>query len=312
MTTSDKSPSRAGICALVGPPNAGKSTFLNRALGMRLAAVSPRPQTTRNRILGVVNHSEPPAQIVYLDTPGAQLGETALRRYMRETSLGAAGDCDVAVVLLDAADPRYQRPEDLPPGAASALDEILQAISGPAILALNKIDRLADKQVLLPIIAAYAETGRYAAIVPISAATGSGLDALQSEIARALPEGAWLFPEDMVTDRAERFIAGELIREQLFRQLGEEVPYATAVVVEGFEDRSDRGDVVITAEIFVERESQKAIVVGKGGARIKQVGTAARAAIAELLGCPVHVRLHVKVAPDWSKNPQTMRRLGYD
>lgn len=285
---------------------------MNRALGMRLAAVSPRPQTTRNRILGVVNHRDPPAQIVYLDTPGAQLGETALRKYMREAALGAAGDCDVAVVMLDASDPRYQRPDSLPAAASTALEELSKAVRGPAILALNKVDRIADKKKLLPIIASFHETDRYAAIVPLSAHTGSGVDELQTEIARRLPEGPWLFPEDMVTDRAERFLAGELIREQLFRQLGEEVPYATAVVVESFEDRKARGDVVVSAEIFVERDSQKAIVVGKGGARIKQVGVAARKAISELLGCPVHVRLHVKVAEDWSKKPHAMRRLGYD
>jgi GTP-binding protein Era len=310
---------RAGFCAILGLPNVGKSTLLNRALGLRLAAVSPRPQTTRNRLLGVVNLPAPnpdgspavrgPAQIVYLDTPGVQQGRTPLRHFMREEAMSAAGECDVALVLIDASD-RAQRAPEAP--RAATLLEALSPVRAPALLALNKVDRLAAKSELLPIIDAYAATGRFDAIVPISALSGDGVDPLQAEIAARLPEGPPLFPQEMYTDRAERFLAGELIREQLFRQLGDEVPYATAVVVESFEERRSRGDVVVSAVIHVERESQKAIVVGKGGARIKQVGVRAREAIAQLLGCPVHVKLLVKVAPGWSRDARRLRDMGYE
>src|SRR5690606_22157842 len=218
-------PSRAGTCAILGLPNAGKSTLMNRYLGMRLCAVSSRPQTTRNRVLGVRNGqvAGDPAQIIFLDTPGAQRGENALRRYMREQTLAAAGDCDVALLLVDAADPQQRAPASLPDHEDRAIQEILAAVSAPLVLALNKVDRV-PKPALLPMLEAWSAAGRFEELVPISALTGDGVDRLEQAIASRLPEGPALYPEDMVTDRAERFLAGELVREQLFRQLGEELP----------------------------------------------------------------------------------------
>jgi GTP-binding protein Era len=304
---------RAGTCAILGLPNAGKSTLMNRLLGMRLVAVSPRPQTTRNRVLGVLNHADPdePAQVIFIDTPGAQRGENALRKFMRDQTLSAAGDCDVALLLVDAADRDQRGPNAMRPGERSALDEILAAVKVPVVLGLNKVDRIA-KPALLPMLEAWNAGDRFQALVPISALNGDGLERLVREIATRMPEGPALFPEDMVTDRAERFLAGELVREQLFRQLGEEIPYATAVVVDTFEERADKGDVVIRADIFVERESQKGIVVGKGGARIKAIGEAGRKAISQLLGCPVHLVLQVKVAPNWTRGGGGLRTMGYE
>jgi GTP-binding protein Era len=306
-------PTRAGICAILGLPNAGKSTLMNRLLGMRLVAVSPRPQTTRNRVLGVKNSAAGggAAQIVFIDTPGAQRGPGALRQYMREQTLAAAGDCDVALLLLDAADPVQRAPAAMREGPAAALEELTRTVRAPMLLALNKVDRV-DKPALLPALEAWHATGRFQELVPISAQTGDGLDRLEEAIASRLPEGPHLYPEDMVTDRAERFLAAELVREQVFRQLGDELPYAAAVVVEEFRERPDKGDVVITAVVHVERQSQKGIVVGKGGQRIKAIGQAGRAAIAQLLGCPVHLLLHVKVSPNWSGGAGGLRDMGYE
>jgi GTP-binding protein Era len=306
-------PSRAGTCAILGLPNAGKSTLLNQLLGMRLCAVSPRPQTTRNRVLGVKNAELDGdlAQIILLDTPGAQRGENPLRRYMREQTLAAAGECDVALLLIDAADPGQRAPDRMAEHEARAIDEIRSTVKAPLLLAPNKVDRV-PKPALLPLLEAWSALGRFDELVPISALTGDGMDRLERAIASRLPEGPALYPEDMVTDRAERFLAGELVREQLFRQLGEELPYATAVVVDSWTERPERGDLVVNATVFVERDSQKGIVVGRGGQRIKSIGEAGRVAISDLLGCPVHLVLHVKVAPNWSRGGGGLRAMGYE
>ncbi len=313
----DPADARVGFCAILGLPNVGKSTFLNSVLGMRIAAVSHKPQTTRNRILGVKNllaaEDEPAAQIVFFDTPGMQSGGSALRKFMRDEALAAATESDVALVMIDATDAGQRSPAALGGSdEGSALAAALATVKAPALLAVNKIDRLGDKKELLPIIEAFSASGRYQEIVPISARDADGLDRILREIARRLPLGPRLFPEDMVTDRAERFLAGELVREQLFHQLGEELPYASAVVVESFEERPSRGDVIISAVVFVERDSQKGIVVGKGGARIKEVGAQAREAISQLLGCPVHLKLYVKVSKNWSRETKGIRNMGYE
>ncbi|HTM19189.1 MAG TPA: GTPase Era [Kofleriaceae bacterium] len=310
---------RTGLCAILGLPNAGKSTLLNNVLGVRLAAVSQRPQTTRTRILGVKN-LEPapgpdgtvlPAQVVFIDTPGSQQGSSPLRRYMQEQALAAAGDCDVALVMVDAADGEQRLPGKMPAEDGRAFADMLAAVRAPRLLLLNKVDRVAKEQ-LLPMIEAWSAAGGWQEIIPVSAASGDGLDRVLAAVVDRLPVGPRLFPEDMVTDRAERFLAGELVREQLFRQLGQEVPYATADTVESFEERAGRGDVVIGAVIHVERESQRPIVLGKGGRRIKEIGAQARQAISELLGCPVHLRLFVRVTPDWSKAERGLRDMGYE
>ena len=306
---------RAGFCAILGLPNVGKSTLLNQVIGRRLVAVSNKPQTTRNRILGVHNGATrdgEPIQVVFVDTPGIQRGQHPLRQYMRDQALAAAGECDLALLLVDVSDKRQRSPDRLAASDAAALEETLAATKVPVLLALNKVDRLRDKGELLPIIEAYAAQDRYAEIVPISAQTGDNVDRLLEAIAARLPPGPRLFPTDMVTDRAERFLAAELIREQLFRQLGQELPYATAVVVEEMIDRAAKDDLIVSAVIHVERDSQKAIVIGKGGSRIKEVGIRARDALSQLFGCPVHVKLFVRVSENWSSTRRMLRDMGYE
>jgi len=302
-----------GSCVILGLPNVGKSTLMNQLMGLRLMAVSPKPQTTRNRVMGVVNREteEGGSQIVFVDTPGMQQGAGPFRKFMREEALGAAGTSDVAMLVIDLSSRRQRTIESLLDSDAAPMLGALENFSGSVILALNKVDLLEDKESLFPLLADFDATGRFASLVPISAKTGSGTSDLLTSIANPLPPGDPLFPEEMYTDRAERFLAGELIREQLFRQLGDELPYASAVVVEGFQSR-DKGDIVISAAIHVERESQKGIVIGKGGKRIKAVGERSRHAIGQLFGCPVHVKLFVKVNSNWSQQARSLRQLGYE
>jgi GTP-binding protein Era len=300
---------RAGFCALLGLPNVGKSTLMNRLVGKRLVAVSPKPETTRNRIVGVhlIEGDGAKSQIAYVDTPGAQMGRGALRKFMRDETTTAAADCDVALLVVDATDPRGRTPSRFTEADAEPLAAAARRV--PAVVALNKVDRVA-KPDLLPLIEAWTRWHDGVEVVPIAALHGDGLDRLEGAIAARMPESPLLFPADMVTDRAEPWLAAELIREQLYHQLGKELPYAAAVVVERFEERPG-GDVAIGAVVAVERDSQKAIVVGKGGRRIKELGIAARAAVAELFGCAVHLSLHVKVVPDWSRADAGLAKVGY-
>ena len=301
---------RAGFCAIVGLPNVGKSTLLNRVLGVRLVAVSPKPQTSRHRVLGVhtIEVDGEPAQIAYVDTPGVQAGKGPLRRYMHDQAMAAAAECDVALLVIDVADPMGRTPARLV--EPDAQDLAARVVAHPAVIALNKVDLVA-KPTLLPLIEAWTRWRPDAEVVPIAAATGDGLGPLEAAIARRLPEGPALYPDDVITDRHDRFLAAELIREQLYLQLGKELPYASAVVIETWDENPARDAVTIRAVIVVERDSQKAIVIGKGGARIKQLGIAAREALAELLEIKVHLSLFVKVMPEWSSGETTMRRLGY-
>ena len=314
----------AGTVAIVGRPNVGKSTLLNRIVGEKLAIVSPRPQTTRNRIVGVwtgalaesrAGEGRLGGQIVFVDTPGVHQARDALNRFMVDEALAALGEVDVVLLVVEAdAAPTSSR---LPAGARSEhpaeklLLEQARAANKPVVLAVNKVDKVKQKGQLLPALQAWNQRAQLAALVPIAATRGSGVVDLVRELLRLLPAGDLLFPADTLTDRSERFLAGELVREQLFLRLRQEIPYATAVLVENWEERPDSGDVVIDATILVEREAQKAIVVGKGGRMIKDVGTAARAEITKLLGRPAHLRLHVKVAPEWSTSPADIARLGY-
>jgi GTP-binding protein Era len=299
---------RTGFCAIVGLPNVGKSTLLNRILGRKLAAVSAKPQTTRDRIVGVhaieLPGEDPPgAQIAYVDTPGVQEGRGPLRRYMRDAAIAAAADADVVLLLVDATDRRGRTRERHAETDAAALHDASKA--HPIVVGLNKVDRVAKPE-LLPLIEQWSQTG--AEVVPLSATTGENVDALERAIARRLPVGPALFPADMVTDRSPQFIAQELIREQLFHQLGKELPYACAVQVETWDEKKE---ITIGAVILVERESQKAIVVGRGGSRIKELGIAARAALSEVFGKPVHVKLFVKVLEEWSREERELAKLGY-
>jgi GTPase len=301
---------RAGFCAIVGLPNVGKSTLLNRALGVRLVAVSPKPQTTRHRILGVktADVGGEPAQIAYVDTPGVQDGKGPLRRFMRDEAIAAASDCDVVLLVIDASDLNARRPSRLDRPDAQVL--AARVAAHPAVIALNKVDRV-SKPKLLPLMEAWTAWRPDAEVVPISATTGDGIDTLEAAIARKLPDGPAMYPEDVLTDRAERFLAAELIREQLYHQLGQELPYACTVVVETWDEKPSRKEVKIGAAIIVERDTQKPIVVGRAGSRIKELGIAARQAIAELLEIKVHLTLFVKVVPEWSRGESSLRELGY-
>jgi GTP-binding protein Era len=300
---------RAGFCAIVGLPNVGKSTLLNRILDRHLVAVSAKPQTTRDRILGVHTFAPPGiagAQIAYVDTPGVQDGRGPLRRYMREAALAAAADADVVLLLVDATDRRGRMPERMAQADAVALGHASR--SHPIVIGLNKVDRV-PKLELLPVIEAWASFAPGVDVVPISALTGDGVATLERAIALRLPLGPPLFPAEMVTDRSPSFIAQEIIREQLYHQLGKELPYACAVQVETWTERN--GVLVIGAVIVVERDSQKPIVVGKAGSRIKELGIAARTALAGALGKPVHLSLFVKVRESWSQTERDLRDLGY-
>ena len=303
---------RAGYCAIVGLPNVGKSTLLNRVLGRRLVAVSSKPQTTRDRILGIHTidvPGEPPAkaQIAYVDTPGVQDGRGPLRKYMQNAAIAAAQDANVVLLLVDAS----WRDGRMPNRMSEKNDTEglrMATLTRPLVIALNKVDRV-EKPDLLPVIEAWGAAYPTAEIVPISAATGDNCDALEQVIAKKLPVGPPLYPADMMTDRSPQFIAQEIIREQLYHQLGKELPYACAVQVEEWTER--KGEVVIGAIIVVERDSQKAIVVGRAGARIKELGIAARVALTEALAKPVHLSLFVKVLEEWSREQRGLEKLGY-
>jgi GTP-binding protein Era len=293
--------------------------LLNRILARHLVAVSAKPQTTRDRIVGVHTFALVPAdggaepgesehaQIAYVDTPGLQDGRGPLRRYMREAALAAASDADVVLLLVDATDRRGRVPERLAESDAVALGDASR--SHPIVIGLNKIDRVAKPE-LLPVIQAWVSFSPGVEVVPISALTGDGLEALERAIAARLPLGPALFPAEMVTDRSPQFIAQEIIREQLYHQLGKELPYACAVQIETWTEKTAT-ELAIGAVIVVERESQKAIVVGRGGTRIRELGIAARHAVGEALGKTVHLSLFVKVLTEWSRGEAGLRRLGY-
>ena len=314
MSDAESHDLRAGFCAIVGLPNVGKSTLLNRILGRHLAAVSSKPQTTRDRILGVHTIELPGqtpdrAQIAYVDTPGVQDGKGPLRRYMRDASTSAASDADVVLLLVDGTHRNGRMPSLLTLPEAAALAHATST-NQPLIVAINKVDRVA-KPDLLPVIEGWAQWRHGLEVVPISASTGENVDALERVIAQKLPPGPQLFPDDMITDRSPQFIAKEIIREQLYHQLGKELPYACAVQIETWSEKADKNEVTIGAVVVVERESQKPIVVGKGGSRIRERGIAGRAAVGAALGKTVHLTLFVKVLEEWSRGDAALRRLGY-
>ena len=315
-------PATAGTVAIVGRPNVGKSTLLNQIVGEKLAIVSPLPQTTRNRIVGVWTGEVPGhgledarrGQIVFVDTPGVHLGRGALNKFMVDEAYAALEQVD-AVLLVVEAEPGSASglPGDARRGhpAEARLIEESQRTRRKMVLAVNKVDKVKDKPRLLPTLETWSKRADFAAIVPVSATRGVGVTDVVRALLAVMPEGPPLYPADMLTDRTERFLAGELIREQLFLRLKQELPYATAVLVDNWQERPETNDVVIDATILVERDTQKAIVVGKGGQMIKDIGTAARTEITTLIGRPAHLRLHVKVATEWTATPEGIARLGY-
>jgi GTP-binding protein Era len=291
---------KAGFVALVGRPNAGKSTLLNRFVGQKLAIVSDKPQTTRHRIVGV--RSAPGGQMVFIDTPGIHKPAHRMNRRMVQAATDALRDADVIVLVVDAA----ERPGT---GDRFVLD-LVRAAPTAAVLALNKIDCIA-KPMLLPLIDQYARADRFRAIVPISALSGDGVAALEGGILAALPEGDPLYPEDYLTDQTERGLAAELIREKVLHHTHDELPYSTAVVIDRFEEPGEGGGLTrIYASILVDHESQKPIVVGKGGGMIKRIGTEARQDLETMLGGRVFLDLHVKVRRDWRDDERILNEIG--
>jgi len=289
---------RSGFVAVVGRPNAGKSTLVNRLVGQKIAIVTSKPQTTRNRIQGIV--TQPEGQVIFIDTPGLHEAETALGRQMMQEVAAALEGIDVLLLMVDAS-----RTE---PYADELLLEKAGRFAGKTILALNKVDRLA-KPKLLPLIDAFAKAFRFSAIVPISAQQGSGCNELLQEIWKHLPEGQPYFPEDQVTDQPERFLAAEIIREKAIEVMYHEVPYALAVFVEKFEERPRL--LRIEALLNVERDSQKKILIGHQGATLKKIGMEARKELESILGTKIYLGLFVKVAPRWREDPNKVRELDW-
>jgi GTP-binding protein Era len=291
-------PARCGHVAIVGRPSVGKSTLLNALVGARISITSRKPQTTRHRIAGIC--TEPGVQFIFVDTPGFQTKHASkLNERLNRAVRDALADVDVIVVVIDAT--RFTAADRavvdlLPPGM-------------PAIVALNKIDALDDKRALLPRIAEIAALRDFAALIPISAERGLGLDALKRALAQALPHGPPLYTGDELTDRDERFLAAEFIREKIFRQLGDEVPYSTAVVIEGFEHAGDLRR--IRATVLVDKSSQRAILIGDGGSRMKAIASQARADMETLFGGRVFLDVWVRVKRGWSDSDAMLTRLGY-
>ena len=293
--------SKSGFVALVGRTSAGKSTLINRLVGSKISIISPRPQTTRNRIIGVKNG--PFGQVVFIDTPGIASHKSTLSKSMAHAAEKAGAECDLAVFLANA-----ERPDAEADKAAMNRLGMLGPSSPGAILAINKTDSV-PKEAILPQIDALSKLRDFLDVVPISAKTGENVDTLFELILQKLPEGPAYYPEEMATDQPERFVIGEIIREKAFLRLGQEMPYSVAVEVESVEDKPDI--TVITATLFVERESQKGIVIGKGGAMLKVIGSSARMEMERRLGCKVFLDIRVKVKEKWTSDPRAIRGFGY-
>ncbi len=294
----------SGMVALVGPPNAGKSTLLNTMLGQKISIVTPKPQTTRNRIVGVLNG--PDYQIVFLDTPGLHRSSGPLNREMVKIATDSLKGMDAVLFMVDAS---------RSPSAAEASEKRRQyldyfnEIDCPALLLFNKID-LIDRRHLLPLIDSYAALYPFRAIMPISALRGEGVPEVIDQLLTVLPRGVRYFPEDSLTDASERFLAAEIIREKVFLLTGQEIPYSSAVVIDSFKEDGERGGVTIHATIYVERPSQKPIVIGTGGAKLKQIGIAARKDIEELIDRHVMLKLWVKIKKHWTRDERFLKELG--
>jgi len=289
----------SGFVSIVGRPNVGKSTLLNRIIGEKIVITSDKPQTTRNRIQGI--HNIPDGQIVFIDTPGIHAGRSRLNKSMVDAALSAISGVDLLLLVVDATG----QPDE------KLVRDVLEGVRTPVILAINKVDLLADKGILLEKISAWAGLHPFREIVPLSAASGDGVEHLVETISGYLPEGPPLFPEDILTDMPEKFICGEMIREKVFRLTRDEIPYSTAVEIESFTERPN-GVVAISAAIILERETQKGIVIGKKGEMLKRIGSQARSDIERLLGTRVFLELFVKVVENWSERTSKLREFGYE
>ncbi|HRV45800.1 MAG TPA: GTPase Era [Smithellaceae bacterium] len=290
---------KSGFIAILGRPNAGKSTFFNAVVGDKISIVADKPQTTRNRISGILNL--PDAQMIFLDTPGMHKPKTPLNRAMVKAARDTIGDADLLLMMVDAASPIGTH--DL------YLVEALAGVGAPVFLAINKIDRI-NNNLLLPLIDRCRKLYDFTDIFPISALKRQGLDELIRGMKEALPEGPKLFPEDIATEATERFIAGEFIREQILRLTGQEIPYASAVEIDAFKEDESKNLIRISATILVEKASQKAILIGKKGSMLKKIGTQSRLAMENLFGAKVFLELFVRVRKDWTRSDKILRELG--
>jgi GTP-binding protein Era len=290
---------KAGFVSFLGRPNAGKSTLLNRIVGQKLAIVSDKPQTTRTRVVGVRNY--PDGQVVFVDTPGVHKPTHRMNVRMVDVALEAMRDVDVLALVVDVS-------VKLGTGDRFLLDLVKDA-KLPVMLVLNKVDLIAKTR-LLPILDHYRKAHPFVELVPVSAADGTNVDVLESLFLKHLPEGEPLYPPEYLTDQTDRFFVAEIVREQVLQRTHDELPFSTAVVVDRFEDADDDGIMQLYCTILVERESQKPIVIGKGGAMIKQIGTAARAELQAFFEKRVYLDLHVKVKSEWRDNERMLDEIG--
>lgn len=300
MTTEATNPMRAGFIAILGAPNAGKSTLLNAMMGTKLAIVTPKVQTTRSAVKGICMAGQ--SQLIFVDTPGIFGAEARFEKAMVASAWAGAAEADVVLLLVDATRPIGKN--------TRSIMDALKEQGRKAVVVLNKVDA-AKKEQLLAMAQELHETDIFSDVFMISAQTGDGVRDLKQFLAKAMPEGHWFYPEDQLTDISERLLASEITREKLFMQLDQELPYALTVETEAFEQQNN-GSIKINQVVYVQRESQKTIVLGKGGQRIKSVGEASRKELSALWGCKVHLFLFVKVREKWKENPEIYRYLGLE
>ncbi len=291
---------KAGFISILGRPNVGKSTLFNHILGDKIAIVTEKPQTTRNRILGIKNVEG--GQFIFLDTPGLHEGRSELNQRMVRIAIASGQDADILLFIIEASSPLVEKDRQM--------IESLKGSHGVPFLAINKID-LVKKGTLLPIIDQYQKLHTFHTIIPLSAITGEGVDILLDEILKVLPESPPYYPEDVITDQTERFLVSEIIREKVIQQSYQEIPYSTAATIEEFKEHPERNLVVIKGTIHVERDSQKKILIGKGGQKLRKIGEAARKEIEAFLESRVFLELWVSVEKDWTHDPRALNRLGY-
>ncbi len=292
---------RSGFISIIGRPNVGKSTLLNEILKEKLAIISNKPQTTRNRILGIRNTEQ--SQMVFIDTPGIHKPKNRLNEIMVKTAVDTLKEVDVVAFLVEAGDSAGGRDRYI-------IDTFLNNVRVPVVLVINKID-LVRKENLLPLIGEYNHIRKFAEIIPVSALKGDNVEHLLDVIEGYLPEGPKYYPDDIYTDQPERFIAAEIVREKIINRTKEEIPYSVAVAIEEFKER-ENGNIYISALIYVERDSQKGIIIGRAGRMLKDIGTEAREGIEKLLGTKVFLELRVKLKKDWRSDNRVLKELGYE
>lgn len=291
----------SGFIAIIGTPNVGKSTLLNRLLGQKIAITSPKPQTTRNRILGIYNEDD--CQMVFIDTPGIHQTRSLLHKSMVGSAKSSLGEVDIILLVVGSEEPANN-------SELNIILRILGKTDKPAILTINKIDLL-KKENLLPIIEIYSKMNRFDSIIPVSALYGDGFETLMWELKKKLSPGPQFFPTDMVTDKSEEFLIAEIIREKIYYQTREELPYSCAVNIEKINEDPEKNLLVVMATIFVEKVSQKGIIIGKNGSMIKKIGRNARMEMERMFSSHVYLELFVKIEKNWSTNTKSLRRLGY-